>query len=68
MTGEALLVAKPATFRQALAVVLEWHVNVKTTQAGSLAEVRLVLRDPHAKPDLEVVDLELPKRRRGRTD
>ena len=60
MMGEALLVAKHATFRQALAIVLEGHVNVKTTQAGSPAEVRQVLREPHAKPNLAVVVLELP--------
>jgi DNA-binding NarL/FixJ family response regulator len=60
MMGEALLVAKHATFRQALAIVLEGDVNVKITQAGSPAEVRQVLREPHAKPNLAVVVLELP--------
>jgi len=60
MTGEALLVAKHATFRQALAVVLEWHEGFTVAQAESLAEAYRVLRSLDAEPNLAVVDLELP--------
>jgi two-component system response regulator DevR len=61
VTGEALLVVNHVVFRQALALVLEWHADLKTIHAGSLAEARRVLRTPDAeRPDLAVVDLELP--------
>jgi DNA-binding NarL/FixJ family response regulator len=61
MTGEALLVAKHVVFRQALALVLEWHAGLKTAQAASVTEVHQLLGDPDAgQPDLAVVDLELP--------
>ncbi len=61
MMGKALLVAKQVVFRQALALVLEWHAGFKTVHAGSLAEARSVLRTADAEqPDLAVVDLELP--------
>jgi len=61
VTGEALLVVKHVKFRQALALVLEWHADFNTVHAGSLAEARRVLRTPDAeRPDLAVVDLELP--------
>jgi DNA-binding NarL/FixJ family response regulator len=61
MTGEALLVAKHVMFRQALALVLEWHANFRAVQAGSLAEAHQLLRAPDTEqPDLAIVDLELP--------
>jgi DNA-binding NarL/FixJ family response regulator len=61
MKGEALLVAKHVVFRQALALILEWHADLKAVQVGSLAEAHQVLRTPDAEqPDLAVVDLELP--------
>ena len=61
MTGEALLVTEHVVFRQALAIVLEWHADFRTVQAGSLTEAHQLLRDPDAEqPDLAVVDLELP--------
>jgi DNA-binding NarL/FixJ family response regulator len=60
MMGEALLVAKHATFRQALAIVLEGREGFKVAQAESLAEAHRVLRSLDAEPDTAVVDLELP--------
>jgi two-component system response regulator DevR len=56
----ALLVAQHVVFRQALALLIEWHTDFKTAQAGALAEVRRIFGNPDAQPDLAVVDLELP--------
>jgi DNA-binding NarL/FixJ family response regulator len=60
MIGEALLVAKHATFRQALAIVLEGREGFKVAQAESRAEAHRVLRSLDTEPDTAVVDLELP--------
>lgn len=55
----ALLVAEHTVFRQALALLIEWHMDFKTAQAGSLTEARRIFGKPAAEPDLVVVDLEL---------
>ena len=61
MRSEALLIAKHVVFRQALALVLEWHADFRAVQVGSLAEAHQLLRSPDAEqPDLAIVDLELP--------
>lgn len=56
----ALLVAEHTVFRQALALLIEWRMDFKTAQAGSLTEARRIFGKPAAEPDLVVVDLELP--------
>jgi two-component system, NarL family, response regulator NreC len=56
----ALLVAEHTVFRQALALLIEWHTNFKTVQAGSLTEARRIFGKLAAEPNLVVVDLELP--------
>lgn len=56
----ALLIAKHALFREALAIVLEWREGCNVAQAGSLAEVLWILRTLDAEPEIAVVDLELP--------
>jgi DNA-binding NarL/FixJ family response regulator len=61
MMGEALLVTEHVVFRQALALVLEWHTDFRAVQAGSLAEAQQLLGVPYVEhPDLAIVDLELP--------
>jgi DNA-binding NarL/FixJ family response regulator len=60
MRGEALLVANHIMFREALALILERHADFRIVQVGSLTEAHQILRDPDAKPDLAIVDLELP--------
>jgi DNA-binding NarL/FixJ family response regulator len=57
-----LIVDDHNMFRQVLAIVLEQHTDLKENlQAGSLAEARRVLADPHTKVDLAIVDLDLPE-------
>jgi CheY-like chemotaxis protein len=56
----ALLIARNALFREALAFVLEWREGFNVAQAESLAEAHWVLRTLDAEPDFVVVGLELP--------
>jgi DNA-binding NarL/FixJ family response regulator len=57
----ALLVEDHALFREALAIMLEEHTDLKkTVQAGSLPEARRIWGDLTGEVDLVVVDLELP--------
>jgi len=58
----ALLVEDHCLIREALAVVLEEHTDLKkTVQAGSLLEAQQVLADLDTKVDLAIVDLDLPE-------
>jgi DNA-binding NarL/FixJ family response regulator len=55
-----LLVGKHSLFRQILALVLKWNTDLKETiEAGSLTEARRVLGNPHRKPHLAIVDLDM---------
>ncbi len=56
-----LIVEGHRLFRQVLGIVLRHNTDLQeTVEAGSLAEVRRTLGDPSHKPDIAVVDLELP--------
>ena len=57
----ALLVEDHALFREALAVMLEEHTDLKkTVQAGSLPEARRIWGHLTGEVDLVVVDIDLP--------
>ena len=57
----ALLVEDHAVFREALAVMLEEHTDLKKTiQARSFPEARRISGHPSGEIDLVVVDLDLP--------
>ena len=57
----ALLVEDHAVFREALAIMLEEHTDLKKTiQARSFPEARRISGHPSGEIDLVVVDLDLP--------
>ncbi len=56
-----LIVDRHRLFRQVLGIVLKHNTGLKdTVEAGSRAEAHGALGNPNRKPDLAVVDLELP--------
>ncbi len=56
-----LLVDDHGSFRQALALILQQHTDLKENlQAGSLVEAHQLLDDLDRQVDLAVVDLDLP--------
>ncbi len=55
-----LLIEDHALFRESLALLLEWRLQVKSVQAGSLAEGRRVLGDVEGTTAFAIIDLDLP--------
>ncbi len=55
-----LLVEDHTLFRESLALLLEWRMQVESVQAGSLAEGRRVLSAVKGTADFAIIDLDLP--------
>ncbi len=55
-----LLIEDHALFRESLALLLEWRMQVESVQAGSLAEGRRALSAVNGTADLAIIDLDLP--------
>ena len=55
-----LLIEGHALFRQGLAMLLKWRLDLEMVEAGSLAEGRRVLSDPKCMTDLAIIALDLP--------
>ena len=55
-----LLIEGHALFRQGLALLLKWRLDIESVEAGSLAEGRRVLSDLKCTSDLAIVALDLP--------
>ncbi len=55
-----LLIEDHTLFRESLALLLEWRMQVESVQAGSLAEGRRVLSDVKGTADIAIIDLDLP--------
>lgn len=49
-----------ALFRQGLALLLRWRLDLESVEAGSLAEGHRVLSDPRGTADVAIIDLNLP--------
>ncbi len=55
-----LLIEDHTLFRESLALLLEWRMQVESVQAGSLAEGRRVLSAVKGTADFAIIDLDLP--------
>jgi DNA-binding NarL/FixJ family response regulator len=55
-----LLIEGHALFRQGLALLLKWRLDLESVEAGSLAEGRRVLGDLKCMTDLAIIALDLP--------
>jgi DNA-binding NarL/FixJ family response regulator len=55
-----LFIEGHALFRQGLALLLKWRLDLESVEAGSLAEGRRVLSDLQCMTDLAIIDLDLP--------
>ena len=55
-----LLIEDHALFRESLALLLEWRMDLESVQAGSLAEGRRVLSAAKGAADFAIIDLDLP--------
>jgi DNA-binding NarL/FixJ family response regulator len=55
-----LLIEGHALFRQGLALLLKWRLDLESVEAGSLAEGRHVLSDLKYTTDLVIIALDLP--------
>jgi DNA-binding NarL/FixJ family response regulator len=55
-----LLIEGHTLFRQGLALLLRWRLDLESVEAGSLAEGRRVLSDLKCTTDLAIVALDLP--------
>jgi DNA-binding NarL/FixJ family response regulator len=55
-----LLIEGHALFRQGLALLLKWQLDIESVEAGSLAEGRCVLSDLKCMTDLAIIALDLP--------
>jgi DNA-binding NarL/FixJ family response regulator len=55
-----LLIEGHALFRQGLALLLKWRLDIESVEAGSLAEGRRVLSDLKYMTDLAIIALDLP--------
>ena len=56
-----LLVHNDALFREGLAILLEWQMDLHSLQAGSVAEAHRILGEPHHdQVRLAIVDIDLP--------
>ena len=55
-----LLIEGHALFRQGLALLLKWRLDMESVEAGSLAEGRRVLSDLKCTSDLAIIALDLP--------
>ncbi len=55
-----LLIEGHALFRQGLALLLKWQLDLESVEAGSLAEGRRVLGDLKCTTDLAIISLDLP--------
>jgi DNA-binding NarL/FixJ family response regulator len=55
-----LLIEGHALFRQGLAILLKWRLDLEMVEAGSLAEGRRVLSDLNCMTDLAIIALDLP--------
>jgi DNA-binding NarL/FixJ family response regulator len=56
----ALLIEDHALFRESLALLLEWQLDLESVEAGSLAEGRRVLSELNCTADLAIIALDLP--------
>jgi DNA-binding NarL/FixJ family response regulator len=55
-----LFIEGHALFRQGLALLLKWRLDLESVEAGSLAEGRRVLSDLKCMTDLAIIALDLP--------
>ena len=55
-----LLIEDHALFRESLALLLEWRMQVESVQAGSLDEGRRALSVVNGTGDFAIIDLDLP--------
>ena len=55
-----LLIEDHALFRESLALLLEWRMQVESVQAGSLAEGRRALSNVKGTTAIAIIDLDLP--------
>jgi DNA-binding NarL/FixJ family response regulator len=55
-----LLIEGHALFRQGLALLLKWRLDLESVEAGSLAEGRRLLSDLQCITDLAIIALDLP--------
>ncbi len=55
-----LLIEDHALFRESLALLLEWRMQVESVQAGSLAEGRRALSNVRGATAIAIIDLDLP--------
>jgi DNA-binding NarL/FixJ family response regulator len=55
-----LLIDSHALFRQGLALLLKWRLELESIEAGSIAEGRHVLSDLKCTTDLAIIALDLP--------
>jgi DNA-binding NarL/FixJ family response regulator len=55
-----LLIEDHTLFRESLALLLEWRMQVESVQAGSLAEGRRALSAVKGTADFAIIDLDLP--------
>jgi DNA-binding NarL/FixJ family response regulator len=55
-----LLIEGHTLFRQGLALLLKWRLDMESVEAGSLAEGRRVLSDLKCMTDLAIIALDLP--------
>ena len=57
---QVLLIEDEASFRKALAILLNWRLGLKSIEAGSLAEGHRVLGAAKGMADLAIIELDLP--------
>jgi DNA-binding NarL/FixJ family response regulator len=55
-----LLIEGHGLFRQGLALLLKWQLDLESVEAGSLAEGRRVLSELNCTADLAIIALDLP--------
>jgi DNA-binding NarL/FixJ family response regulator len=55
-----LLIEGHGLFRQGLALLLKWQLDLESVEAGSLAEGRRALSDLNCTADLAIIALDLP--------
>ena len=56
----ALLIEDHTLFRESLALLLEWRMDVESVQAGSVAEGHRALSAAKDTADFAIIDLDLP--------
>jgi DNA-binding NarL/FixJ family response regulator len=59
-TKRILFIEDRASFRESLALLLEWRTGLECVHGASLAEARLILDEIAGAPLVAVIDLDLP--------